>query len=212
MKKYILSIVISLITFGFVFGQGTNNDFNYDKEDLNFIFNKLGIFTFKIPVKQEKNEYIDFVIEEYKNGMPVGKQSLIDSIKSSLTKFGGDTMRFFKPKMDSLKRSSTNFHRFYMHRTDSTLGVTIKTHSITKPFKFNIENLGTGNVRATNAIYKEINKNGFLKVNKDKTLLFFYANKKEEQTLWCPSGLDKETLINRYYYCLFIIARPYKPL
>jgi len=209
--KNILTITLLLFVSGLAFSQGINNDFDYDKEDLNFIFNKLGFNTFKLPIKQEQNKYLDFVIEEYRNGKLVQKISLIDSIKVSLSKWYGDeTMNFFKPELDSLKKDSIYFHRFYFHNKDSILDLSIKTHKITKLLKFNIDDLGLVSVRAIYAINEEIKKNGFIQVDTGKVILFLYANNKNKQILLCPSGLDKKTLIDRYDYCLFIIVKPYK--
>ncbi len=155
MKKYNLTVILILLfVSGLAFSQGTNNDFNYDKEDLNFIFNKLGFDTFKFPIKQEQNKYLDFVIEEYRNGKLVQKISLIDTTKASLSKwYGGDIMNLFKPEKDSIY-----FHRFYFHNKDSILELNIKTHKLTQPLKFNIGDIGLVSVRAIYAIHEETKK------------------------------------------------------
>ena len=194
------------------YSQGTNNDFDFDKEDLSFIFSKLGYTAFKFPIKQKSNEYIDFVIEEYIDGKLSKRNSLVQTSKKAFSDLGIDPLKYIKPAMDSLQEDSIYLHRFYIQKSDTIIEINIKTHGLSSPFKYNIAQLGRSNVRATNAINEEIKKKEYLNIMGEKILIFCYANKKGDEVLWCPSGLPKEMIIDRYYYCLFIIAKPYKDL
>lgn len=65
MKKKILLLTFLIFNYFIIFSQGTNNNFDYDNVDIETITNKLGFCTFKFPVKQSSEQFIDIFIEEY---------------------------------------------------------------------------------------------------------------------------------------------------
>ena len=213
MKIYEILIVMSFISLNYVNGysQGTNNDFEYDKVDLNVITKELGIQTFKFPIEQKENQIIDFVITQYENGKLKKKISIVDELKKTFERYGIDEKKYLKPN-DSLE--SPYFHRFYFIKRDSIMELRIKTHGAEKPIKFNFENLSTYNSRAHNSTKFETDSLGYLKLNnnKNKKLAFLYANSKNEpnKPLNCPSGLSKENIVELFYYAIFIETNKYK--
>jgi hypothetical protein len=213
MKTLKLLIIILLINLNYISGysQGTNNDFEYDKEDLNVIAKELGIQAFKFPIEQKKDELIDIIIEQYENKKLIKKLSIIDEYKKAFEKYGIDGVKYFKPDGNF---ESPFFHRFYFIKRDSIMEIKIKTHGVEKTIKFNFENLSLYDTRAHNSTMFEIDSLGYLKLNnsKNKKLMFLYANSKNEQNkpLNCPSGLPKENIVDLFYYAIFIELKKYE--
>ncbi len=58
MKKVIFILVTSFLAFSHCFGQGLNNNYEFDNEDVKNIFKMQGIEVFKFPFELKKGEYI----------------------------------------------------------------------------------------------------------------------------------------------------------
>jgi hypothetical protein len=205
MKATLTLFIILSIPF-FSFSQGLNNDFEYDKDDLNAILKEMGFVTFKFPVKQDTTELFDFVLEEYINGKMVSEKSIITSAQKKFAGYGIDWTKYFRPKKDSIY-----FHRFYFIKKDTAVTIRLKSHGYSTVEK--LDNLGISlfDLRALEAIKTETDSTGYIRLNKPKDLIFLYANKSEsKEPLWCPSGLPKKEVIKRFYYVLFISIREYK--
>lgn len=186
--------------------QGLNNDFNYDKEDLNTILKELGFVTFKFPVKQDTMQLCDFVIEEYINGKLINEQSIISGAQKKFGEYGIDWTKYFKPRKDSVY-----IHRFYFIKKDTAVTIRLNSHGYSTLEK--LDNLGISlfDLRALEASKTEIDSTGYIILNKPKDLIFLYANKSNsKEPLWCPSGLPKKEVIKRFYYVLFISIKEYK--
>jgi hypothetical protein len=191
-----------------LFSQGTNNDFDYDKEDFNVIFKELGISTFKFPIKQNPNQLFNIIIEEYENGELIKKISVIEDSKSAFEQYGIDALSYFKPKRDSVY-----FHRFYFFKNDSTIKIRVKTHGIETVKDFSLKGKSLYSINANNDIGSKLRDNQYIEVeNEPEILLYLYANSVDENNkpLWCPNGLSKEKLLERFYYFIFITIEPYK--
>jgi hypothetical protein len=210
LKKVVLCLkVIRIMGMFLLFSvnlsaQGLNNNFDYDKEDFNVIFKELGITTFKFPVKQSVNQIFNIVIEEYEDKKLMNSVSVIDDMKGELEKIGMDAISYFKPKADSIY-----FHRFYFIEKDSTLKVRIKSHGIELSKEFSLSGKSTFSFSAFDIFTLE--NNSCLEIDKPEILVYLYANSSNEKDkpLWCPSGLSKEQLLERFYYLIFISIEPY---
>ena len=204
-----LKLIGILLIFSFtLYSQGTNNNFNYDKEDLNVIFKELGISTFKYPIKQSPDQLVNFIIEEYENKELIKKISVIDDTKQAFGKIGVDGLSYFKAPKDSV-----NFHRFYFFKNDSAIKIRVKTHGIetTKDFSFKGKSLYS--INTNNDTGSELRNNQDIEIeDKPEILLYLYANSVAEKVkpLWCPNGLSKEQLLERFYYFIFITIETYK--
>jgi len=186
--------------------QGTNNNFDYDTEDFNVIFKELGITTFKFPIKQNTNQLLNIIIEEYEDKKLLNSISVVDDTKSIFGEFGIDATSYFKPEVDSIY-----FHRFYFIKKDSILRVRIKTHGIESNKEFSLSGKSTFSFNAFSNIKSEENIN-YLEIDEPELLVYLYANSSNEKDkpLWCPSGLSKEQLLERFYYFIFVSIEPYK--
>jgi hypothetical protein len=185
---FILSASISL------FSQGTNNDYKYDEQDFGILFTELGFSTFKFPIKQNTVQIYDFVIEEFKNGELLNSKSVIEDTKEQFKQYGLDPINYFQAKKDSVY-----FHRFYFHKTDTSIKIIIKTHGVTSLANIKIPGKPLFDLRALYEIKTEIDSLGFIEINKPKDVLF----------LWCPAGMPRETVIKKFYYVLFISVKNY---
>ncbi|TBN00441.1 hypothetical protein EYD45_14330 [Hyunsoonleella flava] len=200
-----------LLTFSIpfcLFSQGTNNDFEYDKTDLESITSELGFYTFKFPVEQNSQQIYDIVIEEFENGQMINKISLVKDTKEKFKKYGIEASNYLVPKKDS---DSIYFHRFYFHKKDSLISLKIKSHGIGSKHDFSLTGKSTFDMSAIYSAKEEIDSLGFIKIEHTKPLMFLYANseKEKEEPLWCPSGIEKEDLVKRFYYVILISMKEF---
>jgi len=210
-KRFLNLKTIIIIGFLLAFAvnlnaQGTNNNFDYDKEDFNVIFKELGITTFKFPIKQSANQLLNIVIEEYEDKKMLNSISVIDEAKSLFGQFGIDATSYFKPKADSIY-----FHRFYFVVKDSTVKIRVKSHGFEFPKEFSLSGKSTFSFNAFSN-FKSENNITYLEADKPEVLVYLYANSlsEKDKPLWCPSGLTKEQLLERFYYFIFVSVEPYK--
>jgi hypothetical protein len=183
------------------FSQGPLNDFDYDKEDLNIILKELGFITFKVPIKQNKTQLVDFIFEEYINEKMVNQKSLISEAKNKFEKAGVDWWK----KYFTADKDSIYYSRFYFIRRDSSVILRLKTHGYSS--NENITSLGSAlfDCRMIDSAKLEIDKSGSISPKDNGDILFLYANKQNvKEPLWCPSGLPKSEVIKRFDYVLYI--------
>lgn len=207
MKTIKLIGFLLIFTFN-LYSQGINNNFEYDKEDLNIIFKELGVTTFKFPIKQTPNQLFNIIIEEYENKQLIKKISVIEKIKTAFEQYGIDALSYFKPERDSVY-----FHRFYFFKNDSTIKLQIKTHGIQAVESFSFKGKSLYDINTYNDTSSKLNENRYMEIkNEPEILLYLYANSTDEndKPLWCPNGLSKEQLLERFYYFIFITIEAYK--
>lgn len=202
------SLMYTLLLISFMctnaLSQGINNDFDFDRQDFEYLFNKLGYGVFKFPITQSKEEVYDIIVEVYREGQLESKHTAIENAKEAFEDLGIDVLNYVKPDLDDNTTDSVFLHRFYTERKDSLLTINIQTHGLTTPVKLNISDLSSGDVRATYGSKEEIEEDGHMTI-KDKTmLLYFYANKDQDQPLWCPAGLSAEQIAKKFYYAAFV--------
>ena len=206
--KTIKLVGILLIFTSNLYSQGTNNDFDYDKEDLNVIFKELGISTFKFPIKQSASQLLNIIVEEYENKELIKKISIIDDVKQTFGQIGVNGLSYFKAPKDSVY-----FHRFYFFKNDSTIKIRIKTHGLETSKVFSLEGKSLYSINTNGDTGSELRNNQYMEIeDKPEILLYLYANAADEKDkpLWCPNGLSKEQLLERFYYFIFISIETYK--
>jgi hypothetical protein len=186
------------------FAQGINNDFEFDQEDFNYVFKKLGYGVFKFPVRQSKSELFDFVLEEYRDRQLVKRHTVIETAQEAFKVVEVDVKDYMRPKLAEGVTDSVFLHRIYSERKDSTLTLFVKTHGVSSPIEFSVHDLSVGDIRARFEVKEELDAQGFLSVEDSKWLLFFYANKDPNEPLWCPAGLSKEQIVKQFYFAVFV--------
>ena len=209
MKPLISLFVCSLFFINGICAQSTNNDFDYDQEDLRFIFSKLGFHAMKFPIKQQKEEVLDVVIEEYRGGNLISTKTAIGITNEQFKDYGIDAVGYATPKMKEGQKDSVYWHRIYAQNTDTLLTINVKTHGITVPMEFDVSDLTVANIRAVYETKEDIDKNSYLTVTGRRNLAFFYANNNPDQALFCPAGMPKENVIKSFYYAVFVSIEPY---
>ena len=201
---YLLGLFVAFATN--INAQGTNNNFEYDMADLNVIFKELGITTFKFPIIQTADQLLNIVIEEYEDKKLLNSISIIDDAKNIFESIGIDADTYFRPKKDSIY-----YHRFYFMKKDSTIKIRVKTHGFENSKSFSLAGKSTFSFNAFSN-FKSENDLIYLEIDESEILVFLYANSSNDRDkpLWCPSGLSKEQLLERFYYFIFISVEPYK--
>lgn len=211
MKIKLNSILILLFISFTSFSQGTNNDFEYDKQDFNLITKELGFYTFKFPVKQAKDQLFDIVVEEFENGKLLKTISIIDDTKDEFKNIGLDPTDYFKPKNTD---DSVFTHRIYFHQIDTLMRAKIKIHGIESKQDFSFKTKSTFDLRALYSTKTEIDSFGYISVKGSETvpLMFLYANSADNKdgALFCPAGAPKDKLIQHFYYVIYISVKEYE--
>ena len=189
--------------------QGMNNDFEYDKEDFNMLFKELKINTFKFPIKQNSGQILDIIIEEYEDKKLINSISIIGDATKAFEQYYGagiDLTSYFKPKKDSIY-----FHRFFFVEKDSIVSIKIKTIGLETQKEFSLSGKSTFGFNAFNNFKSEENVK-YLEGAKSEILVFLYANSSNEKDkpLFCPTGLSKEQLLEKFYYFIFVSIKPYE--
>jgi hypothetical protein len=203
--KAIRLICLFLVVAIKLHAQGSNNNFDYDRDDFNMIFKELGISTFKFPVKQDSSQLLNIVLEEYEDKKLLNTISIIDDAKSIFGKIGYNAITFFEVEKDSIY-----FHRFYFVKKDSILRIRIKTHGFEVYKDFSLSGKSAFSFNAL-ADFKSEDGRKYLEIDKSEIIMFMYANSSEEKDkpLFCPNGLTKEQLLERFHYFIFVSVEPY---
>lgn len=209
MKPLIFAFICLLFSYNPVHGQATNNDFEYDKEDFEFIFSKLGFDAMKFPIKQQQSEILDVVIEEYRGGVLSSKKTAIGITNETFKDYGIDATSYATPKLKEGQFDSVFLHRIYAENGDSLLTVHVITQGITVPIKFDIHDLSTANIRAVYETKEDLDNKAYLEIEEKRPLAYFYANKDPNLPLFCPAGMAKDKVIESFYYAVFISIEPY---
>ena len=119
--------IFILISLFFVlhqnFGQGLNNNYQFDDEDLKNVLSLQGINVFKFPFCLNKGEYVSISYCIYENGIEKERCDLIEDLQIETG---------FKIDHHLSRRDTTIFHRFYfLNQGDSVLNIRIVAPGIT---------------------------------------------------------------------------------
>ncbi|MEM6265038.1 MAG: hypothetical protein AAGI38_21185 [Bacteroidota bacterium] len=184
-----------------IFAQGTNNPYEYDKEDFDLILKELGVSIFKFPVQQSSSNLYDVVVEEYEKNKLISTQSLFTITKESFASIDLDPTGYSKMEKDSIY-----WARFFIKVEDTAVVIRPKMHGVSGNMSFDFSGKSNYSLRALFTVKEQIDSLGHVAVNQEAPLLFLYANNKtaDEQTLFCPAGIPKKQLIKRFHYVLFV--------
>jgi len=197
MKK----IVFILINLFFIlhqnFGQGLNNNYQFDDEDLKNVLYLQGINVFKFPFYLNKGEYISLSYCIYENGIEKERCDFIEDFQIE---------REFRIDHHLSRQDTTVFHRFYfLNQGDSVLNIRIVAPGITTKKKIDISKIELSDFTAS----LDINEN----LPEKKDILSFYAlfseSEKYEKSygfLECATGLSPNELIVKYDFVLIFFA------
>ncbi|MDR2579863.1 MAG: hypothetical protein LBC85_02575 [Fibromonadaceae bacterium] len=197
MKKVVLILAMFLLIFSSSAGQGLNNDFQFDNEDMKNIFELQGISVFKFPFELKKGEYISISYCIYENGIEKERHDLIED-------FQIDAEIRFDHHLS--RNDTTIFHRIYfMNQSDSILSIRVIEPGISMNKKVDIIKVGVSGFTAS------LNIEERLPYKRD--IVSFYAlyldsekYNKNDGWLPCPTGKSPEKLVDECDFVLIFYA------
>ncbi|MGQ1786161.1 MULTISPECIES: hypothetical protein [unclassified Saccharicrinis] len=196
MKNLVLIFGLSLLTAGLTFSQGTNNDYEFDTEDLSNIFDEMGINVFKFPFELKKGEYISVSYEMYENGKRIKQRNIVEDIQ---VENGLKFNHHHSPK------DTTVYHRLYFYNKGDSLLMQFVVPGISITGKVDIARIGQSSFSARVDILKNLPHK--------REIMYYYANyknseKEKESKGWlnCPAGKSNEELIDRYDLVILFFA------
>ena len=197
MRKILFILINLLFILNQNFGQGLNNNYQFDDEDLKNILNMQGINIFKFPFDLNKGEYISLSYCVYENGLEQERCNLIED-------FQIDADIIIDHHLS--RQDTIAFHKFYfMNQGDSVLNIRIVAPGISTNKKINISKIEFGDFTASLDIKENLPEK--------RDILSFYAlypnsekYRKSEGFLECATGLSPEKLIANYDFVLIFFA------
>ena len=196
-----MRIFLTILTIVFshtLFGQGFNNDQEYDKADLDFLFAKSGIEVFKFSFLSKLDSGLNIKIEEYTNHKLTRKIDFYNELKPIIA-MGDEPLSFTFPKLsDSIKQTI----RFYLTKTKDKLTATVKTDKIQTQYKFSLKEIKLTQTRAFDSIPQLINS---------KQPLFVFYGTKTGNMISCPGDDPVEKIAKTYDYVVAFYADILKP-
>jgi hypothetical protein len=197
----VTSILANLfLIFTPCFGQGLNNNYPIDNEDLTNIFKIQGINVFKFPFELKKGEYISLSYCVYENGIEKERRNWIEDFQINLFE-GLD----FQIDHHLARRDTTVFHRIYFMNQEDSLNIRIVVPGLSMENKIDISKIAVGDYTASINIKENLPEK--------QDILSFYAlyrdsekYKKSDGILNCATGLSPEKLITNYDFVLIFFA------
>jgi len=195
MKKVMLIWLNMFLIFSPCIGQGLNNDYQFDNEDLKNIFKLQGIDVFKFPFELKKGEYISLSYCVYENGNEKEHCNLIEDFQIDLG---------FEIDHHLSRRDTTVFHRIYFAVQEDSLNIQVVVPGISMNRKVDISKVEFSDCTAS------VNINDKLPDKRD--ILSFYAlyhdsNKYQEGGFSrCPTGLPPKEMVESYDFVLIFFA------
>jgi hypothetical protein len=200
MKKLFLPLLLCLNLY--CFGQGENNNYDVDSEDLKNILEGQGINIFKYPFKLKKGEYVSISYEIFELGKLKSKKHIIEDFQIE----NGIEISQHLSKKDTLV-----FHRFYFYENvkKDTLIMREFLPGIKTFQEIDLSNIGIGSFNSRTKVNSDLPK---------KTeLMFYYGQFKEGKKIkdtngWltCSTGIPKNKLIEKYDFVILFYAEKIK--
>ena len=191
-------VVFIVIYFSQIYclGQGLNNDYKIDSEDIKAVFEEQGIHIFKYPFKLKKGEYVSIGCEVYEKGKLIRTNHFIEDFQID---------NDIRINHHIAKKDSMVFYRFYFFENSDSLKMRGVFNGISPVLKFDLSNVAMGGFNARTDIPKDLIK---------KHELFFYYGllkggekiKQSDGWLDCSSGLSKDKLIDEYDFVIMFYA------
>lgn len=195
MKLIKISFLLSLSSL-LTFGQGINNEYKVDSEDLVNIFKEQGINVFKFPFELLKGEYISISYEIYEYGKLIERKNVIEDFQTE------NELQF---NHHLCRKDTTLFHRFYFFTEKDSLKMKEVLPGFTTFQKIDISSVGISDFAARTDIDASLPTK--------REIMFYYAlfensdkMKDNESWLTCPTGKSNDTLIESYDLLILFFA------
>ncbi|MDO3695981.1 hypothetical protein QVZ41_14105 [Wenyingzhuangia sp. chi5] len=186
--KNISIFIITLFMNITLFGQGTNNKYEIDSEDLKNVFEEQGIHIFKYPFKVDKGEYISISYEVYEKGKLQTRKNPIEDFQIKQ----GIQINHHISRKDTIA-----FHRFYFFEKNKSLIMEQVLPGIELNQKIDLSKINFGSFNSRSNVPENL-------LNKQE-ILFYYGNE-SDGWLECTTGVSKENLIKSYDLVILFYA------
>ncbi len=198
MRKHLIYFLIGLISI-VGYSQGLNNQQQIDSVDIKNSFSLLGIEIFKFPVNTKEEYNINYIIEEYKNGILKREINYLNLLKKK--KLPGYVLNSLL-----VKSNFNKWFRIYFKTEDDKkniqlllqLGDNLKNKL---DFSFDEEKYGT---RAFAVLDNKI-------VNKKAPLAIWYAKNNVKAIEHCPGDKTVEEISLLYDHIIVVYIELIKP-
>ncbi|MDN3667372.1 hypothetical protein ACFFU1_10775 [Algibacter miyuki] len=187
MEKSLFVIVLMFINIS-IFGQGENNNYDIDSEDLKSIFEGQGIYIFKYPFALKKGEYISISYDIFENGKLKAKKHVIEDFQID---------NGIRINHHIARKDTTVFHRFYFFENKDMLTMRQTLPGIKPVQNIDLSKILAGSFNSRTNIPTDLSKK--------EEILFYYGNK-SKGWLNCSTGISKSDLIRSYDFVILFYA------
>lgn len=186
-----LAKVVYLVAFlgnSAVCGQGLNNSWALDQEDLQSSLGLLNISIFKFLLPTDSTLKINLIIEEFKDKKIIQESNSMESLEKTI---GAGALDFLPSRT-----SEDSLNRMYFQRRGSVLTVLQKIGSIERRLEIPLsDSIALWGLRAMSMPRAQIK-------NSKIPLVVFYANRPGKTKLDCPSDAPVTFIRETYDYGL----------
>lgn len=193
---WILISAFALFITDSTFGQGQNNNYDIDSENIKSIFKEQGIDIFKYPFELKKGEYISISYEIYESKKIVANKNLIEDFQIENEMI----IDHHYARKDTIV-----FHRFYFLKKNDSLSMRQKLPGVEMVQKIDLSKVKIGGFNSRT----EVNLN----LPGKQEILFYYGLLKESDGIkktngWlpCSTGISKDKLTTDYDFVILFYA------
>ncbi|NNE25395.1 MAG: hypothetical protein HKN09_01005 [Saprospiraceae bacterium] len=194
--KTLLLLASCLISFQFIGAQNDATISAYDDEDIEFLFNSVGLEVFKFPFTSESNESLNIIIQEYKNGKKVQEIDLYQQFLPMFKVLNQPAKDFFKP----LDGTNPSWVKFYIDTNKNELVSTVRTGKIEKKYTFDISGLKFSQSRSFDYVKTEID---------ERMPLFTFYGINDGKLLVFPGNAKVKDVLPLYSHVIVFYAEPF---
>lgn len=177
-------------------GQGANNNYEIDREDVKNIFELQGIHVFKYPFKVKKGEYVSVSYEVYESGK-------LTAVNHILEDFQIDNDILISQHI--LKKDTLAFYRFYFRENDDSLKMREVMPGMVSYQKIDLSKVALGGFNSEIKVPQVLS---------GKQMLLYYRGffkgsdkmKKNNGFLPCATGSSREELIKDFDFVIIFYA------
>jgi len=172
----------------YCFGQGENNKYEVDTEDIKNVFEGQGIHIFKYPFQLKKEEYISISYEIFEDGKLIEQKNIIEDFQID------NGIRF---DHHIARKDTLVFHRFYFYKKNDSLTMKEVLPGIKTLQNIDLSKVKLGGFNSRTNVPEQLSQK--------EELLFYYGNK-SGSLLNCSTGILKSDLIKKYDFVILFYA------
>ncbi|TAJ11371.1 hypothetical protein DMA11_17170 [Marinilabiliaceae bacterium JC017] len=194
--KAIIIIQALLLISTLIFGQGLNNEYEIDSEDLKNILQEQGINVFKFPFALKKGEYVSISYEIYEKGKQIEQRHIIEDLQIE----NGIQFNHHHSRNDT-----TVFHRFYFFEEGDSLLMKASLSGFSAHQKIDISKVKISAFYGRTVVLDSLPEKS--------EIMFYYALYENSEKIkasggWleCPAGKSAKELMDSYDLVILFYA------